>query len=473
MFVVLQTRMTMKSKVPPFLVCASLLVAATPDAPAQTSFTVGANTVNVVEIATGLEVPWDMNLGPDGWIWFTQANGQVYRLHPDEGTLELVHTVADVVVSGFTAGLHSMAFHPDFATEPYVYLHYMISTDESVVKRFLYDVGSNSFTTVSPHLLSVTIPGYASHNGSRLIADDLGNFILTMGDHMSGSALVQDMNAIEGKFLRFDPLGGIPSDNPIPGSYVFNWGHRNPQGLVKAANGIWYNSAHGAGLDDEVNLVLPNRNYGWPVVAGLCNTATEIAYCDENDVVEPIHQFNEVVAPSGMDYFDHPALPGWQNSLLVATLRGRELHQLQLNPAGDQVVSEQIYLTGTYRRLRDVLVHPDGRIFISTSNHDSSGTPGPTDDRILALVSDAIHTGVSPTSVPGISIWFDQQTRSLRLTGTTNGSSLVSVVDASGRTLFTTRSNNGWTYLPSLAPGVYHARVSGTQGIGSATFVIR
>lgn len=439
---------------------------------AQTTFTVGDNTVTVEELATGLEVPWDMVLGPDGWIWFTQANGQVHRLDPDDGTLQLVHTVADVVVSGFTAGLHSMAFHPDFANEPYVYLHYMISASESVVKRFLYDAGSNSFTDVSPHLLSVALPGGASHNGSRLVADDQGNFILTMGDHMSESALVQDLNAVEGKFLRFDPLGGIPADNPIPGSYVFNWGHRNPQGLVRASNGKWYNSAHGAGVDDEVNLVLPNRNYGWPTVAGLCNTAAEITYCEENDVVEPIHEFSVVVAPSGLDHYDHPALPGWQNSLLVATLRGRELHQLQLDPTGEQVIADEVYLTGTYGRLRDVLVHPDGRVFISTSNHDWSGTPGPTDDRILALVSDAIHTGTPPAPTTDHGMRFDAATRRLLLTGPVDGNTVVQVLDAAGRTVESTRPIAGVVDLQSLAPGTYVALVVGGASGQRSRFVV-
>lgn len=360
---------------------------------AQTTFTVGNTSVVATPIVSDLNVPWDMVLGPDGWIWFTQASGEVYRLHPDNGTLELIYTVPDVALHGFTAGLHSMAFHPDFANQPYVYLHYCTSNTESVVKRFYYDEVLNTFTSMSAHLLGINLTAGASHNGSRMVLDDEGMFILTMGDHMSGSGNVQNMALAEGKFLRFDPEGGIPADNPIPGSYVYNWGHRNPQGLTKASNGRWYSSAHGEGLDDEVNLVMPNRNYGWPSVAGLCNTASEQAYCEANEVMEPIHEFSDVVvAPSGIDYYGHIAIPEWENSILVCALRTRELWQLELNSGGDTVISATSFLTGTYGRLRDVLVMPDGRVFISTSNYDWAGTEGPDDDRIIELRAETSTT---------------------------------------------------------------------------------
>lgn len=365
-------------------------IAAATATTAQTNFMVGTTEVTAEVMATGLDVPWDLVLGPDGYIWFTQANGEVHRMDAQDGTLELVHALPDVFEFGFTAGLHSMAFHPDFGNDPYVYLHYTISSTESVVKRFLYDAGTNSFTSSSDHLLGLTLAAGPSHNGSRLIVDDAGMFLLCLGETMSGAENAQNPATSHGKVLRFAPDGSIPADNPVPGSYVYNWGHRNPQGMVKASNGFLYNSAHGQANDDEVNILLPDRNYGWPEVLGLCDTPDEVAYCEGNDVVEPIHEFtDEVVAPAGIDYFDHPSIPDWQNSLLVATLRGKELRQLQLNATGDAVLSDNTFLSNTFGRLRDVLVHPDGRIFICTSNRDWAGSPVAEDDRILVLSGDA------------------------------------------------------------------------------------
>jgi aldose sugar dehydrogenase len=322
----------------------------------------------------------------------------------------------------------------------------------------------NSFGVGSGHLLSVTIPGGASHNGSRMVADDAGNFILTMGDHMSGSANVQDLGMIEGKFLRFDPLGGIPADNPIPGSYVYNWGHRNPQGLVHASNGIWYNSAHGQGVDDEVNVVLPNRNYGWPTVLGLCDTPAEQTYCSDNNVVEPIHEFSVVVAPSGLDHYDHPAIPGWQNSLLVATLRGKALWQLQLDAAGTTVTSATPFLNAQFGRLRDVLVMPDGRVLVCTSNRDWSGTPIASDDRLLLLTSDLStgmpsSTGIAPTLAPNPSMAEDAE---LRLPA---GPCFVHITDAIGRIVASWTSATDRMQLPAtqLTPGIYQVVVASTS----------
>jgi len=357
---------------------------------------VGSTEVSVNVMASDLVVPWDLVLGPDGFIWFTQVGGEVYRMDPANGALQLVYTETDVVEFGYSAGMHSMAFHPDFANEPYVYLHYTNSTSTSVIRRYLYDDVDHTMTETGGHLLSMPIAAGASHNGSRIIIDSSGMFLICLGETINASASAQDPNTSHGKILRFTPDGSIPADNPVAGSYVYNWGHRNPQGMVLAPNGISYNAAHGQNNDDEVNIVLPNRNNGWPTVLGLCNTPTEVSYCTANNVVEPIHEFTtEVVAPCGMDYFDHPSIPGWQNSLLVATLRGKEIRQLQLNLAGDAVLEDNTFLSQEFGRFRDVLVHPDGRIFLCTSNRDYIGVPIAADDRILVLQGNGGSTGVT------------------------------------------------------------------------------
>ena len=135
---------------------------------AQTTFQAGSTTIEVTDLTTELNVPWDMVLGPDGWIWFTEIDGRVSRVNPDDGTVEDIYTVPDVYETGLGGGLQSMAFHPDFANEPYVYLHYVNTANTSVVKRFYYDAGLNTFTSTSPHLLPFEITAFASHNGSRL-----------------------------------------------------------------------------------------------------------------------------------------------------------------------------------------------------------------------------------------------------------------------------------------------------------------
>ena len=442
---------------------------------AQSTFAVGSTTVQVTEMASHLDVPWDMVLGPDGWVWFTQINGVVSRMNPDDGTLENLYTVADVHETGLGGGLQSMAFHPDFANQPYVYLHYMNSSNTSVVKRFYYDAAQHTFTSASPSLLSLVLHGNASHNGSRIVVDDAGMFLMSIGDAMSGSAMVQDLSTSYGKILRFDPEGGIPADNPIPGSYVYNWGHRNPQGLVKASNGRIYNSAHGEGYDDEVNIVEPDRNYGWPTVLGYCNTPAEIAYCQANDVVEPIHEWSTVVvAPSGIDYYASDAIPEWQNSILVATLRGKAIHQLKLNTAGDTVLSDAAFLTDTLGRFRDVLALPDGRVFISTSNHDWAGSPAATDDRILRLEAYDPSSGMHAFDAAPLRLWPNPASGTLHISGALRSDARISIEDPQGRMIMPARSlRDGQLDVSQLSSGAYLLRVVQQDRPMIARFVVR
>lgn len=442
---------------------------------AQTTFTVGNTTVQVTELASHLDVPWDMVLGPDGWIWFTQIAGTVSRMNPDDGTLENIYTVPDVHETGLGGGLQSMAFHPDFANQPYVYLHYMNSSNTSVVERFYYDESLHTFTSASASLLSLVLHGNASHNGSRIVVDDAGMFLLSIGDAMSGSSMVQDLTTSYGKILRFDPEGGVPADNPIPGSYVYNWGHRNPQGLVKASNGRIYNSAHGAGYDDEVNIVEPDRNYGWPTVLGYCDTPAEIDYCQANNVKEPIHEWStEIVAPSGIDYYASPAIPEWENSILVATLRGKALHQLKLNASGDTVVSTASFLSDTLGRFRDVLALPDGRMFISTSNHDWAGSPTATDDRILRLEALDPSAGVHAAENGPLRLWPNPASDVLRISAPTTPDAQACIEDPEGRTVARPRlSADGTVDVSALSPGPYLLRLAIRGRTMAARFVVR
>lgn len=440
---------------------------------AQTSIMVGSTEVNVAVKATGLNVPWDMVVGPDGWIWFTEIDGHVSRLNPDDSTIEPIYTVPDVHETGLGGGLQSMAFHPDFANQPYVYLHYVNSSTTAVIKRYLFDAGTHTFTSASDHLLSEVVHAGPSHNGSRIVVDDEGMFLISVGDVMSHSTDAPLLDNTYGKVLRFDPEGGIPADNPIPGSYVYNWGHRNPQGLIKASNGRIYNSAHGAGMDDEVNIILPNRDYGWPTVLGLCNTATEIAYCDAHDVVEPIHEWStEVVAPSGIDYYASAAIPEWQNAILVATLRGKALHVLNLNAAGDTVINASNALYNTYGRFRDVLAYPDGRVFISTSNHDWAGSPGVDDDRILEL-SAAPSTGLDPRTRTGLQLWPNPATGRVSMEMPGPLPQRVVVRDALGRCVSSPLLGGNNFDVSSLEPGLYQVEVHGATVLRSTTLVVQ
>ncbi|WP_298224051.1 PQQ-dependent sugar dehydrogenase [Flavobacterium sp.] len=348
--------------------------------------TLGNTILEKTVVASNLSIPWDMEYGADGWIWFTELAGNIKRMNPDTYEVQQVFSINDVVLFGFSVGLHSIVLHPDFNNTPYLYVHYTYSTTTSKIVRYEYDAANN--TLINPVIILGSIPAGVSHNGSRMVI--LGDkLFISLGDTYSTPTVAQSLTSINGKVLRMNLDGSIPDDNPITGSYIWSFGHRNPQGLCYG-NGKFYSSEHGTGANDEINIIQENRNYGWPTVEGVCSTAAEITFCTAQNVVEPIYSWSPSIAPAGISLYQSDAIPEWNNSLLVAVLKNKQLLQLKLSDDGSQVVQQNIIVTNTYGRLRDVLVIPDGRVFICTSNKDYAGTPGATDDRIIEIKNQAL-----------------------------------------------------------------------------------
>jgi glucose/arabinose dehydrogenase len=207
---------------------------------------------------------------------------------------------------------------------------------------------------------------------------------LTMGDAGNRQA-AQDPGSLSGKILRLTLDGRPAPGNPL-GNAVFSLGHRNPQGLVfHPATGALYASEHGPDSDDEVNLIERGRNYGWPEVAGFCDRPDERRFCGSNNVAEPLYAWTPTVGISGADFYTGSLFPGWRGSLLVTALRGTALYRLTLSPDGRRVTSAERLLAGELGRLRDVLMGPDGSVYLATSNRDGRGRAGPQDDRIVRL----------------------------------------------------------------------------------------
>ena len=199
---------------------------------------------------------------------------------------------------------------------------------------------------------------------------------------------VQLMGSLNGKILRLTldgkPAPGNPFDNE-----VWSWGHRNPQGLVFHPNtGALYSAEHGPRTDDEVNLIERERNYGWPTVNGRCDTPEEREFCRAYNVVEPVAEWTPTVGMSGADIYVHDLIPGWKGNILVTSLRGRSLFRVTLGPDGRRATSIERLFEDRYGRLRDVLVGPDGFIYIATSNHDGRARavgPFAGDDKVLKI----------------------------------------------------------------------------------------
>jgi aldose sugar dehydrogenase len=445
---------------------------------AQTTLTYYTQTFKIDTLypatgSTGMNSPWEVVYGPDDSLWVTASHDyKIYKIHPGNKGSRMVldmNGYKDFTASSVTAwpqgGLMGLAIHPDFYTgKPWVYIAYVyhliscgVSSGGSYcsyntkVSRFQWNSATGTLTYMDDVITG--LDGSNDHNSGRLRIDPLpesdGKYHLyyTIGDMGAGQLAnidraehAQDTTIIEGKTLRLNtepdpaqPSGAqqwIPADNPFPAGAagsaknpIYSFGHRNPQGLAfGSVNGgssyILYSSEHGDRSDDEVNIINPHTNYGWPKVAGLCDdnyTSTlndslylagkavisEKGFCDttHTTLAEPIFSYynwsraqNKVVAglsnnmswptvaPTSIAFYGQGAIPGWNYSLLVTSLKNG-LWRLKLKPDGLSVDSTTNpydtlhYLTGY--RLRNLTIAPTGdTMFIAVDN--SCCTLGPT-----------------------------------------------------------------------------------------------
>ena len=340
-----------------------------------------------------LEIPWDMDWSGDGWIWFSEKKGRISRFSPESGELQEIHFIEEVHQSPDNSGLHALALHPEFPKVPYVYVHYTYAPDKGRFVRFSFD--SSTGLLEERTVLLDELPASFTHNGSRIVfSPDHKHLYLSLGDALHAES-AQDLNEFSGKILRLNVDGSIPVDNPFPDSPIWSYGHRNPQGLVLASNGHLYSSEHGRSDDDELNLIKKGKNYGYPNVQGFCDSREEEDYCRRHEAKVPLKVWSPTFAVSGIAYYDHAAIPEWQNSILITSLKnsrvkaGKRLQMLRLNKEGDKIIGTTDYLVNTFGRLREVMTTPDGRIFIFTSNRElnSNGPrfPYPGDDKLIML----------------------------------------------------------------------------------------
>jgi glucose/arabinose dehydrogenase len=340
--------------------------------------------LKVEVLADSLNVPWDLDVDSEGFLWVAEQEGKVSRIDLETGEQKYLLQIPEVWKVR-TSGLLGMVAHPDFSNNPYLYLNYTVKND-SLIQSKLVRYRYKGDTLINPEVL-LEIEGGTSHNGSRLAFGPDGKLYWATGDKHDYT-YAQNREKLNGKILRFNPDGSIPSDNPDPASPVWAWGFRNMQGLAFSTKGILYTSEHGDAIEDEVNLIQKGGNYGWPIIEGIHDLPAELEFATANQTIEPIRSWTPVIAPAGMSYYSSEAIPDWKNTLLLTTLKGKSLRILSLSEAGDSIDSEEILFENLYGRLRDIAVGPDGAIYLSTSNQDWNPQPGfPLlgDDKILKI----------------------------------------------------------------------------------------
>jgi glucose/arabinose dehydrogenase len=326
-------------------------------------------------IAENLYVPWAIDISNEGKLYFTERSGAVRIIEDGKLLTQPLITFSAPFVSLGEGGLMGIALDPNYSQNHYIYVMYSYKEGNEIYNRVVRLIEKNNKASIDKVLID-KIPGGLIHNGGRIKVGPDGKLYITTGD-AGNSALAQNKTNTAGKILRIELDGSIPEDNPNNNSPVYSLGHRNPQGLAWNSRNILYASEHGQTAHDEINIIQPGANYGWPLVQG--NEDSK-----EIEVQKPlIHSGKETWAPSGIDFVDQGP---WQGKLLVATLRGEQLLDISLNGKGVKVTSVESWLKNRYGRLREIIEGKDGSIYLTTSNRDGRGNPNIGDDRIIRLI---------------------------------------------------------------------------------------
>jgi len=315
-----------------------------------------------------LDVPWAMAVSPDGRLFVSERPGSIRVIVQGRLMPEPVISFPPPFVSTGEGGLLGLAVDPGFASNRYLYVYHTYMERGTVLNRVLRLREQNNRAVVDRVLLD-RIPGGRIHNGGRLKIGPDGKLYITTGDAGVPES-AQNLSSLAGKILRLNLDGSIPADNPFPGSPVYSWGHRNPQGLAwHPDTGDLYSFEHGATARDEINRIRPGANYGWPVIQGSQQAS---------GMTPPLLFSGETTwAPAGMSFVSQGP---WRGRLLVAALRGEELLLVNVQTrTGEGIYQSQ------FGRLRDVVEAEDGSLYLLTSNRDGRGDPRPGDDKIIRL----------------------------------------------------------------------------------------
>jgi len=345
--------------------CSQPVVAPAPDA--------NPASYQVEVFAEGLNFPWGLAFLPDGGLLVTERNGAVRLVAPDGSiAAEPVSGGPDDVFAGGQGGLLDIALAPDFDESGLVYLSYSAGTG-AANHPALYRARFDGTALVEGETIFRAVPDRSTehHYGGRITFLPDASVILTLGDGFAYREQAQVRDDHLGVIVRLGPGGSAPSDNPFfadggPASFVYSYGHRNVQGIAHDPDtGRLWSHEHGPQGGDELNLVEPGVNYGWPIVSqGLDYTGARISpYSSLPDYPAPAHVWTPSIAPSGLALHE--------GDLYVTALAGQALHRLEIDGDG-AVVRETRLLAERGERLRHVLSGPDGALWVLTDAADGA-----------------------------------------------------------------------------------------------------
>lgn len=343
----------------------------------------------IVTVADGLQIPWSMAWLPNGDMLITERVGRLRIVRDGQLLPDAVPGVPEVFTTGGQSGLFDVLPHPDFANNQYLYISFA---------KPLAEQGASTTTIVRGRLVNdefvdveeifVANANGQGHYGGRMVFDDEGHLYLSLGDRMApptgdlAAHPAQDISNHHGVIVRLNDDGSVPSDNPFVGQSgaepaIWSYGHRSPQGLFydSVTDQLWM-TEHGPQGGDELNLVEPGKNYGWPVIGRGVNygAGTPIHQSIAADGMEsPEYYWVPSIAASGLIVYNGSQFPRWNGNIIAGGLAGEQLARLTLTEDGLGVSTEETLLHHI-GRIRDVRQGPDGYIYVALEDRSRAPT---------------------------------------------------------------------------------------------------
>lgn len=354
------------------VLCCLVVGVAWPSGPAKAQ---SEEDYTVETVASGLEHPWSLAFLPAGGALVTERAGRLRRISDDGQLLEAPIAGVPAVFNDGQAGLFEVVLSPDFSGDRMIFLSYACGTEPAnhlCVAKGRFDGEALADVT---EIFRATPAKYGNaHYGGRMAWLPDGTLVVALGDGFDFREQAQNLSSHLGKIVRLNPDGTAPDDNPFVGREgalpeIYSYGHRNVQGLLyDSVEGRLIAHEHGPRGGDEINLIEPGNNYGWPVIThGIDYTGAMVTpFTELKGMEQPLVHWTPSIAPSGMTRYWADLFPAWRGSLLVGALADRSVHRVQLE--GLRAKDSETLFKELGERIRDVVTGPEGAVYLLTDS---------------------------------------------------------------------------------------------------------